>query len=180
MNSNKIIVCLAERIMMVVLISVFSLSFKLELAAQANSDTMMACDSGFVKYEIEIFLFSDSTWKFGDSILYGSLNEPFRGTGEENEPYILGKTGIGHGFLIYPNMKWRFIEAYNSDKYNAAHKPKQEANGHSSSSKGGDGNSSPQRSYQSKSTSRQCSGRTQKGARCQRMTTSPSGRCYQH
>lgn len=30
------------------------------------------------------------------------------------------------------------------------------------------------------STSVQCTGRTQKGARCKRMTTSPSGRCYQH
>lgn len=29
-------------------------------------------------------------------------------------------------------------------------------------------------------TSRQCSGITQSGARCKRMTTDPSGRCYQH
>lgn len=33
---------------------------------------------------------------------------------------------------------------------------------------------------QSSSTSVQCSGTTQKGARCRRMTTNPNGRCYQH
>jgi hypothetical protein len=32
----------------------------------------------------------------------------------------------------------------------------------------------------SSSTSVQCSGKTQKGLRCKRMTTSSSGRCYQH
>lgn len=31
-----------------------------------------------------------------------------------------------------------------------------------------------------RSTSRQCSGITKSGARCKRMTTSVSGRCYQH
>jgi hypothetical protein len=31
-----------------------------------------------------------------------------------------------------------------------------------------------------RSTSVQCSGITQSGARCKRMTTSASGRCYQH
>jgi len=30
------------------------------------------------------------------------------------------------------------------------------------------------------STSVQCSGKTKKGARCKRMTTNESGRCYQH
>ena len=35
--------------------------------------------------------------------------------------------------------------------------------------------------YSSSSTgSSQCTGRTQKGARCKRMTLSASGRCYQH
>lgn len=32
----------------------------------------------------------------------------------------------------------------------------------------------------SKATSVQCSGRTKAGARCKRMTTSSSGKCYQH
>lgn len=32
----------------------------------------------------------------------------------------------------------------------------------------------------SRSASVQCSGTTKKGARCKRMTTDPSGRCYQH
>lgn len=32
----------------------------------------------------------------------------------------------------------------------------------------------------SSSTSVQCSGKTQKGLRCKRMTTNSSGRCYQH
>lgn len=32
----------------------------------------------------------------------------------------------------------------------------------------------------SRSTSVQCSGRTQAGARCKRMTTNSNGRCYQH
>ena len=32
----------------------------------------------------------------------------------------------------------------------------------------------------SSTTSVQCSGTTQKGARCKRRTTSASGRCYQH
>src|SRR5690606_17472925 len=31
-----------------------------------------------------------------------------------------------------------------------------------------------------RTTSRQCSGTTKAGARCKRMTTSASGRCYQH
>lgn len=35
-------------------------------------------------------------------------------------------------------------------------------------------------SSSSSSTSVQCSGKTQKGLRCKRMTTSSSGRCYQH
>ncbi|PRZ19578.1 hypothetical protein [Flavobacterium granuli] len=33
---------------------------------------------------------------------------------------------------------------------------------------------------QSSSSSTQCAGRTKKGARCKRMTTNSSGRCYQH
>jgi len=35
-------------------------------------------------------------------------------------------------------------------------------------------------SSSSSSSSVQCSGTTKKGARCKRMTTSSSGRCYQH
>jgi len=35
-------------------------------------------------------------------------------------------------------------------------------------------------SYKSSSTSVQCSGTTKAGNRCKRMTTSSSGRCYQH
>ena len=33
---------------------------------------------------------------------------------------------------------------------------------------------------ETESSSVQCSGRTQSGARCKRMTKSPNGRCYQH
>ncbi|MGE3800593.1 MAG: thermonuclease family protein [Candidatus Kapaibacterium sp.] len=35
-------------------------------------------------------------------------------------------------------------------------------------------------SSSSTSTSVQCSGRTKKGAQCKRMTTNPSGKCWQH
>jgi hypothetical protein len=50
----------------------------------------------------------------------------------------------------------------------------------SSSSSSGSSSSSSSSGSSYESTSRQCSGTTKKGNRCSRMTTSSSGRCWQH
>ncbi len=146
------------------------------LYSQVGETFSSTFEQATTDHQKDVILFQNGLWKFA----FEDDHKSFVVSDSASDPYQFAHLQDGRRVVIYSVGNWRFLEGEQSkEATTTVPSPNTTPVGNIQGTQKAT-NSSSSYNHTPSGQSRQCSGTTQKGARCLRMTTSSNGRCYQH